>query len=141
MNASCLLIDDDLDEHNLFTYAMSQVNPKMECIAICSSTKAIERVKNEPDLKPLFILIDLKMPRVSGKEVLKEIRAQRHLRDVPTFMYSGSLTHSDMSEARKLGSTGCIEKPGRFIKLVDVLKNIVSSIESGTSALVVPGVS
>jgi CheY-like chemotaxis protein len=136
MNPSCLLIDDDIDEHNLFTYAMSQVNPKMECIAICSSTKAIERVKNEPDLKPLFIFIDLKMPRIGGKEVLKEIKGLGHLKDVPTFMYSSSLTPSDMSESQKLGSTGCIVKPGRFIKLVDVLKNIVTSIESGKTPIV-----
>lgn len=140
MNTSCLLIDDDIDEHKLFTYAMSQVNPEMECIAICSSTQAIERVKNEPDLKPLFIFLDLNMPRVSGKEVLKEIKSQGHLRDVPTFMYSGSLSASDRSETRKLGSTGCIEKPGRFIKLVDVLKNIVSNIESGR-APVIPSIS
>ncbi|HEV7351041.1 response regulator [Telluribacter sp.] len=131
MHPSCLLIDDDVDEHNLFTFALSQVNPKLECIAISSSTKALEKVRNEPDLKPLFIFIDLKMPRMNGKEVLKEIKTIGHLKDVPTFMYSGSLTASDLTEARQLGSTGCIVKPGRFTKLVDVLKNVVNNLDGG----------
>jgi CheY-like chemotaxis protein len=67
--------------------------------------------EERPNPRPCLIFLDIKMPLMSGLEVLAWARKQPGLADVPIVMLSGSTAESDMAEARKLGATDYLIKP------------------------------
>ncbi|MGJ4787864.1 response regulator [Leptospira koniambonensis] len=74
--------------------------------------------------KPLFILLDLKMPKVDGLEVLKEIKSDEKLRTVPVVMLTSSAEEKDIVESYKLGVNSYIIKPVEFEKLIVTVSEI-----------------
>lgn len=76
------------------------------------------------DMSQLIILLDINMPRVSGFEVLRQIRAREAYRMVPVIMLSASDDEADKSQAHSLGADGYIVKPLSLIALQIVLRSI-----------------
>ncbi|TGK62222.1 response regulator [Leptospira wolffii] len=74
--------------------------------------------------KPLFVLLDLKMPKVDGLEVLREIKADDKLRTVPVVMLTSSAEEKDIVESYKLGVNSYIIKPVEFEKLITTVTEI-----------------
>ncbi len=70
---------------------------------------------------PGVVLLDIRMPKMDGLEVLSQIRQHPQTRQVPVVMLSGSLFPEDLAKARRLGALGCIPKPLQFEKLRDLL--------------------
>jgi two-component system response regulator len=64
----------------------------------------------EPDL----ILLDLNLPRLSGKEVLARVRADRRTRHIPVIVFTSSKDDADLQECLNLGANGYIVKPTDF---------------------------
>jgi len=73
---------------------------------------------------PALILLDLKMPRATGFEVLKCIRQHTTLGHVPVVILSGSELQDDIQEAYNVGATSYMVKPLGFESLVQLVKNI-----------------
>ena len=63
---------------------------------------------------PKLVLLDLKIPKVSGLEVLDLIRSNRHTRNIPVIIFSSSGTVSDIEEAYKKGANSYLLKPIDF---------------------------
>ncbi|GBF40094.1 response regulator [Leptospira johnsonii] len=74
--------------------------------------------------KPLFVLLDLKMPKVDGLEVLREIKSDEKLRTVPVVMLTSSAEEKDIVESYKLGVNSYIIKPVEFEKLIITVSEI-----------------
>jgi two-component system response regulator len=73
---------------------------------------------------PAVVLLDIKMPRVDGLEVLKRMRADEHFRRVPVVILSSSREESDLIESWDLGVNAYVVKPvdvGQFFSAVQVL--------------------
>lgn len=68
---------------------------------------------------PRLVLLDLKMPRVSGTEVLKEIRSHAAMSALPVVMLTSSTEESDIVESYSLGVNSYVVKPVDFHKLTD----------------------
>jgi CheY-like chemotaxis protein len=73
---------------------------------------------------PVLILLDLKMPKLSGFEVLEWIRAQPGLRRIPVVVLTSSSMTSDVSRAYDLGANSYLVKPVGTDAFVDLLKTI-----------------
>lgn len=73
---------------------------------------------------PLLILLDLKLPKVHGLDVLKQIRQRKELLTVPVVVLSSSSEDNDIHRAYQLGANSYIIKPIDFDKFIDVTKNI-----------------
>jgi two-component system response regulator len=72
---------------------------------------------------PELLLLDIKLPRVSGHEVLRRIRADERLAALPVVMLSASQRREDVAESYRLGANSYIQKPaafGRFQELLEV---------------------
>lgn len=76
------------------------------------------------DLVPSVILLDLKLPKVSGLDVLRVIRAHPVFRNVPVVVLTSSSEDNDIHEAYLIGANSYIVKPVDFDKFIDVARQI-----------------
>ena len=73
---------------------------------------------------PKVILLDLKLPKKNGLEVLKEVRADERTKGIPIVMLTTSHEEKDIVEGQDLGLNGYVVKPDDFEKFADAIKNI-----------------
>ena len=76
------------------------------------------------DPLPVVILLDLKLPKLNGLEVLRVIRAHREFGVVPVVILTSSAEDQDIFEAYSLGANSYIVKPVDFDKFIDVARQI-----------------
>ena len=72
--------------------------------------------------RPDLILLDLNMPRKSGREALREIKADPHLRDIPIVIITTSENQGDKLLGSQLGVCSFVNKPNSFDELVSIIK-------------------
>ncbi|HEV7350174.1 response regulator [Telluribacter sp.] len=128
MSATCLLIDDDQDEHFLFASALREIDPALACISEESALEAVNKLKTNLDFTPEFIFLDLNMPGLDGKWCLANLKKIERLREVPIIIYSTSRNKEDVCEAKNLGSAGYVVKPGAYQELKMTLKNVLGNL-------------
>lgn len=73
---------------------------------------------------PALILLDLKMPRVDGLEVLRELKQDELLRAVPVVMLTSSREEVDLDEAYRLGCNAYVVKPVNFKDFIEAVKSL-----------------
>jgi CheY-like chemotaxis protein len=73
---------------------------------------------------PAFILLDIKMPKLDGIEVLKIIRNSEEYKNIPVVMLTSSKMESDVMESYKLGANAFVVKPIDFVEFVKAIKAI-----------------
>lgn len=76
------------------------------------------------DIRPKIILLDLKLPKVSGLEVLREIKADPATRIIPVIILTSSKEERDIIESYQLGVNSYIVKPVDFDKFVDAVRDL-----------------
>ena len=76
------------------------------------------------DPLPVFILLDLKLPKLSGLEVLKEIKSHEEYAGIPVIVLTTSKEDNDIQEAYRLGCNSYIVKPVEFNKFMEVAAQI-----------------
>ncbi len=124
-----LRADDDDDDRLLARDALkeSKVNGQLEFVA--NGEELLEylyhrgQFANGPDApRPELILLDLNMPRMDGREALREIKADPELRRIPVVVLTTSQADTDVGAIYDLGANSFISKPFQFEALVDVMK-------------------
>ncbi len=74
----------------------------------------------KPEARPQLILLDLKLPRLNGMEVLRRLNSDARTRQIPVIVLTGSTESKDMTEASRLGAAAFIAKPVNFQRLSEV---------------------
>jgi CheY-like chemotaxis protein len=74
--------------------------------------------------RPGLILLDLNMPRMDGREVLREIKSDPKLKDIPVVVLTTSKAEEDVARTYSLGVNSYITKPVKFSALVKVMKTL-----------------
>ena len=77
---------------------------------------------NRPPGNPVLILLDLKMPKVDGMEVLREVKSDPQLRTIPVVALTSSREDHDLLESYNLGINAYVVKPVAFNEFVDAVK-------------------
>jgi len=77
-----------------------------------------------PDTLPKLILLDLKMPKVDGIEVLRRIKSDERTRAIPVVMMTSSNEESDVVESYRLGVNSYVVKPIEFAEFAEVVAKI-----------------
>jgi CheY-like chemotaxis protein len=83
-----------------------------------------EKFQTRPTWNPAFVLLDNKMPKVTGLEVVKIIKADENLNSIPIVALTSSLEPPDLKEFYKHGVNAYVVKPVDFSELVKVVKQI-----------------
>jgi two-component system response regulator HydG len=120
-----LLIDDDFEEHEIFSCALEEIEDEVSYMALSSARQAIQALKSF-ELKPDMIFLDLNMPEMSGEEFIAAFKDCGDLHSIPLIIYSTSLTYSNKSPVWP-GVTYALKKPGSFYELVESLGIILNT--------------
>jgi len=80
--------------------------------------------RREKKIRPKIILLDLKLPKVDGLEVLKEIKSNEQTKIIPVIVMTSSKQETDMMKSYQLGVNSYIVKPVDFDKFVDAVRDL-----------------
>ena len=104
------IIDDSPTDIELTTIALEATGREIVVRFATDGKSALAILRNGLRV-PTLILLDLKMPGMDGIEVLREIRADDRLRDLPVVVVTSSALESDREDAFAAGASGYIQKP------------------------------
>jgi CheY-like chemotaxis protein len=122
-----LLIDDDIDDQEIFSLALSRADQSAECICSNDALQALEKIGSDSDFIPDYIFVDMNMPRMNGTQCLSEIKKIERLKNVPVFIYSTSSEPTSIVENKNLGAEDFIVKPADINILTRLLSSILKS--------------
>lgn len=122
----CLLIDDDLDDHEIFSMALEEISMDVQLTSAYNATQALEMLKSGK-VSPHFIFLDLNMPRINGKQCLVEIKNLPVAESIPVIIYSTSSEIKDLLEVQRLGAEAYIVKSSSIKDLVSALTDFFST--------------
>jgi CheY-like chemotaxis protein len=125
-NKTFFIVDDDIDDQELFMEAVSEVDQSIECISASDCEEALDLLKSGKVVLPDMIFLDLNMPRLNGKQCLAELKRQANLKHIPVIIYSTSSEKKDIEETTKLGAAHFLTKPNKFEELCKALSYVVS---------------
>jgi CheY-like chemotaxis protein len=104
-----LIIDDNDDDVLLTKTIISQINPDVTTEVAMSGDEGLSILRSGKCL-PLLILLDLKMPKMDGIQVLQNIRSDNHLRHIPVVILTNSELESDRQASVKAGANTFLQK-------------------------------
>lgn len=127
---SILLAEDNSKDVELTLTALAEHNLANEVIVARDGEEALDyllrrgRFRERPEDNPAVILLDLKMPRVDGLEVLRRIKSNDRLKTIPVVMLTSSREERDLIESYRLGINAYVVKPVGFDQFVEAVRQI-----------------
>lgn len=113
-----LLVEDNLADQKLFLKAFERGNSKARIQIVNDGHYAIEYLTGQGEFGdrskypfPDLVLLDINLPRKSGKQVLKEMRNTPKLKRLPAIMFTTSVQDQDVLESYELGANAYMQKP------------------------------
>jgi CheY-like chemotaxis protein len=125
-----LIVDDHLDSCEPLKRLLTMVGVPAECVQSGPDALAFMRSVTTPDA----VVLDVRMPGMSGLDVLKEVRNDPNLYHVPVMMYSADYSDRDRQEAMKLGANDYVPKAQlEWPELLDRINHVYQSDIAGQS--------
>ena len=119
-----LLVDDDPDEFEVFCDALKNVHPGVRCLHAADGKQALQ-ILGELTVLPTYIFLDINMPVMSGRELLKHIKGNAKFKSIPVIMYSTTSSPEEMLSFRKSGASDFLIKPVHFQDLRNALRDLI----------------
>lgn len=126
MSSSILLVEDNPMDVDLTLRALRRGRLTNKVIVVRDGEEALQQIARwetgEPS--PILILLDLKLPRVSGLEVLERLKRHPDYSSIPVVVLTTSRADGDVRQAYQLGTNSYIVKPVDFDKFLEVAAQI-----------------
>ncbi len=126
-----LMADDDADDRLLTKEALDEVRLRNCFAEVCDGEELLSYLRREGKYAELagqplpgIVLLDLNMPKMDGREALKEIKSDPALRRIPIIVLTTSKAEEDIARTYDLGVNSFITKPVTFDALVAVMKTL-----------------
>jgi DNA-binding response OmpR family regulator len=125
-----LMVEDDPKDVELTLTALEDYNLANEVIVTCDGAQALDYLYCRGEYKtrsrgnPAVMLLDLKLPKVDGLEVLKQIKSDDELKMVPVVVLTSSKEEKDMVASYRLGVNAYVVKPVDFHEFVNAIKEL-----------------
>lgn len=124
VQGSLLVVDDNPDDIEILKIALESIDRNILLYEALDGETAIRMLRDE-HCRPNLILLDLKMPGMSGFDVLRIIRSEEKLKYLPVVICSSSALERDKSEAESAGANGYIGKNFDFKTFCDDLETVI----------------
>ena len=125
-----LLAEDSPEDVEMTLAALSEYRLLNEIVVANDGAEALDYLYSRGKFKdrvvgnPLLVLLDLKMPKVDGLEVLKTIKSDENLKIVPVVMLTSSREEQDVVKSYRLGVNAYVVKPVSFQQFVESVKQL-----------------
>lgn len=123
-----LLVEDSTEDIELVLAALKKNNFANEVVVARDGVEALDylyrrgRFASSLTVLPIVMLLDLKMPRKDGLEVLREVKGDENLKVIPVVMLTSSREEADLVRSYHLGVNAYVVKPVGFHQFVDAIK-------------------
>jgi CheY-like chemotaxis protein len=125
-----LLAEDNPDDVELTLEALQGHQLANEVVVVRDGAEALDylfrrgRFLSRPAGHPAVVLLDLKMPKVDGLEVLRQIKSDESLRTTPVVMLTSSREEADLVQSYRLGVNAYVVKPVDFGDFIEAVRNL-----------------
>jgi CheY-like chemotaxis protein len=125
-----LLVEDDTKDVELTLTALEEYNLANSVVVTSDGEQALDylyyrdRFTQRPHENPAVLLLDLKLPKVDGLEVLKQIRSDENLKMIPVVVLTSSLEDKDLVASYRLGVNAYVVKPMDFHEFANAVKEL-----------------
>lgn len=120
------LVDDDTEDHEIFEIAFGKAFSGYTLVTADNAIDAIEKLKDDSTFNPDIIFVDINMPRMNGKDCVRELRKIQTLEKTPIVLYSTHDNHKEIVEAQQAGASDFMTKPGSIQQYTKVLQEMVN---------------
>ena len=124
MSHTILLVEDNPDDAALALRALEQHHVANRVEIVHHGAEALDRLFADEQALPELVLLDLKLPKLNGVEVLRRIRREKRTALLPVVILTGSRLDSDLVAAYKNGANSYIRKPVNFDDFTDVVREL-----------------
>ena len=125
-----LLVEDNDNDAELTLAILEECDPAIGVDVVHDGAEALDYLHRRdayatrPHGDPVVVLLDLKMPKVTGAEVLLEVKSDEKLKCIPVVMLTSSREAQDLRECYRLGANGYVVKPVDAKHFTQAIKNI-----------------
>lgn len=126
-----LLVEDNFEHLRLTRYILQRNGLEADLYIVRDGQEAMDFLTNQGRFedaakfpRPGLVLLDFNIPRIDGKDVLKRIKENTGLRDIPVVVVSSSTRPEDVAFAQQFGASAYISKSAGFEKLSEALAAI-----------------
>jgi len=126
-----LLVEDQASDAELALHALRGLDLDRDVTLVRDGAEALDFLfargaysDRDPDDLPRFVLLDLKLPKVDGLQVLEAIRADDRTRDLPVVVLTSSKEACDVERCYDLGANSYVVKPVDFDQFTDAIQDI-----------------
>lgn len=127
-----LLIEDNQNDVELFLNVVDWINMGDQVRVFLDGREALDYLQGKGQYKdmnttmPSVIFIDLKMPYISGHEVLKAIRKDKKTKTLPVVVFTSSDQEADIGETYRYGVNSYVVKPVQFEKYAETIRDLIN---------------
>lgn len=125
-----LLAEDDKVVAELIRHALLDHDPDVRIVHVRDGVETLdylyarERYARRDNAPPAVVLLDVKMPRLDGLEVLRQVKGDERLRSIPVVMLTSSQDERDIRDSYAFGANAYVVKPVEFRRFTAMLKQI-----------------
>lgn len=125
-----LFAEDDPNDIELTMMALEEYKLANQVVSVKNGVEALDylyrrnKYADRPEGQPLLVLLDNKMPKKSGLDVLREIKSDPELKKIPVVMLTSSKEDRDILESYNLGVNAYVVKPVIFHDFIEAVKSL-----------------
>lgn len=120
-----LLVEDNPDDEKLTMRALAKNNIQNEVVVARDGVEALDYLfGDKAEVCPAIVLLDLKLPKVDGIEVLRRIRKSEKTHMVPVVILTSSREEQDLIAGYQLGANSYIRKPVDFVQFTEAVRQL-----------------
>lgn len=130
MDKTILLVEDDADDEALTVRALTQYRVTNDIVVVRDGAEALDYLfctgtyAGRQPATPAVVLLDLKLPRIDGLEVLRRLRGDERTRYLPVVILTSSDEEQDIVRSYSLGANSYVRKPVDFGRFSDAVRQL-----------------